>query len=326
MQHSLRDRILAKVELHASLLGRLAGNENVPILLKESQSQLDQLTKQLNDERDKLLECEKKTKQEYDQVAALKRNTTKRLLVLMANGGRKRGLDSVVEKGETGYLQAFQEEQEQKDKVMALEGATNAATTETEELKQRLGKYIDVRRQLDTIYRDLFNGSTPEFPEEDEAEQAVRTAETLYQTAKAAYKCEHEALSLLKKAEHTISICHKYMRKVERYSLHNAYNNIGIFNDIMEPDVLEKAQGSAKQVEELMKKATELMPAIKSIGKLEVVWGYNPKEPEFLGTSQDLLLRSQADGPMFFSVHRKNTRVRDVRPVECREACERGPS
>lgn len=48
----------------------------------------------------------------------------------MSHGGRKKSLETVVEKEESRYFEAFREEQDQKDKVMALDAAATAATRE----------------------------------------------------------------------------------------------------------------------------------------------------------------------------------------------------
>jgi rare lipoprotein A (peptidoglycan hydrolase) len=86
-------------------------------------------------------------------------------------------LTDLEAKEEKEYLQAFAAEQETKARIDVLDGETKSLQAQLDSLHPLASKCKEYKAQLASLYKRVFAGHTPAFPEEDRAEAVVADAE-----------------------------------------------------------------------------------------------------------------------------------------------------
>ncbi|KDQ08162.1 hypothetical protein BOTBODRAFT_38149 [Botryobasidium botryosum FD-172 SS1] len=264
--------VARKANEYVELLQSIASLDYAPSALKQNEAHLKHIKEDLKQRQAELDKLKEKTKSEYADVASISRSATKRFFIRLSHGGKKQGLEQRIAKEQQEYLEAFQKEQDQLDMVRIMEAEKEEATFLNADLKDKVKTHNRLKNELESLYHTVFHGPTPEYPEEDEAEQAYLTAEADHASAMEKLNTESHTLSLLTKAERASAQCLKHMREAEHYSIRDMFGG-GMFTDILERNALEKAHASANQVHAFMRQARQLSPQVQDIGHIQVPSG-----------------------------------------------------
>jgi len=166
---------------NSDLLRTLAETDHAPPDLEQHGRFLDDLRAQLraSDSRLKALnaqrELELKSHQKY-------RDSSVRRFMYKAAGKKDRFAEK-ADKGERDYFEVLQRAH-QEDKINGgLKAQMEEAQGAARALEAVAARNRDAQRQLDELYQSIFAGPTPQFPDEDAAEQLLASGDALMMQA-----------------------------------------------------------------------------------------------------------------------------------------------
>ncbi|PMD16517.1 hypothetical protein NA56DRAFT_649384 [Hyaloscypha hepaticicola] len=119
-------------------------------------------------------------------------------------------------KAEEEYFEALGAQSRAKARRVQLESDLEEAVRTEGELKTVVQEHDEVRNEIDELYERLFGGPTPGFPEEDVAEDAVKTAKAENEATKERIRRSREALRLLNLAQERLQYVEKYLTNAYR--------------------------------------------------------------------------------------------------------------
>jgi predicted nucleic acid-binding Zn-ribbon protein len=133
--------------------------------------------------------------------------------------------------------------------------------------------YLDLQKQLDDIYDDIFSGPTPEFPEEDAKEKQSNNALSAYVTTKTAFELHQKALGLLEQATATMTAG---LQQVDKALQSGDMNHLRALNKGRE--LVQQSKMTVDQLVQLGADVIELPPeanprTMEVTSNLGDVWG-----------------------------------------------------
>ncbi len=119
-------------------------------------------------------------------------------------------------KAEQEYFDALGAQSRAEARRVQLESDLEEAAWIARELKKAVQEHEEVRNEIEELYERLFGGPTPGFPEEDVAEEAVKTAKAQNEATKERIRRSREALRLLNLAQERLPQVEKYLTNAHR--------------------------------------------------------------------------------------------------------------
>lgn len=117
------------------------------------------------------------SKKEFRDWKDIQDRATKRLWVKIKHPSSNKEILSAMEaKEEKEYLEAFGKEQNSKARIAALQTQRADLTKQVDDLQPLVVLHDGLRKQLEALYQRVFDGPTPQFPEEDGAEWRCKEA------------------------------------------------------------------------------------------------------------------------------------------------------
>lgn len=118
------------------------------------------------------------SKKEFKDWNDIQQRTHKRIWTRIShpNSHRER-LGAMEEKEEREYMDALGKEQSTKNRIEQLETQVSELSQQVEDLTPYAKEHEKLQRQLAELYRRVFEGPTPGYPQEDAAERAYKDAE-----------------------------------------------------------------------------------------------------------------------------------------------------
>ncbi|ENH68746.1 hypothetical protein FOC1_g10014534 [Fusarium oxysporum f. sp. cubense race 1] len=141
------------------------------------------------------------------------------------------------------------------------------------DLDQSMQGYLDLQKQLDDIYDDIFSGPTPEFPEEDAKEKQSNNALSAYVTTKTAFELHQKAFGLLEQATATMTAG---LQQVDKALQSGDMNHLRALNKGRE--LVQQSKMTVDQLVQLGADVIELPPeanprTMEVTSNLGDVWG-----------------------------------------------------
>ncbi|KAF8682739.1 hypothetical protein RHS04_02517 [Rhizoctonia solani] len=220
-----------KIQEHAALLNGLNALDYVPAAAEDNAARLQVIDREIGSRQQEVQSLEKKTKSEYKDLSRAKSTTRQWLLRI------RQGEDAVaqkLEKEQKEYLDAFRAERDARDELAMLMGEKSERERAQRVELAKKGEQIDeLKRKIESLYEGLFSGPTPgeitelggltealillvvhiDYPEEESAERHFKAVETEYHRTQTYLNQHTTAISLLIKAEKTISTCTKKLNE-----------------------------------------------------------------------------------------------------------------
>lgn len=123
----------------------------------------------------------KTEKAEYEEI---EKSRVKRLAYVL--GGQKKKHEAKIEKEQREYLEVLGAYETASAQFDELERTFEAAKKQRTELESLVTRHTELLNQVEELANDVFDGPSPEFPKDDEAEEEVKKAQTV-RTLKAAF-------------------------------------------------------------------------------------------------------------------------------------------
>ncbi len=271
-QPSVQDRILKAATEQSTLLKTLQETDYASGALSQNQNYINTLNKQISQKESRVKQLDVSRQKEQKEHSKYRDSTMKRLSYKLA--GKRQDFEEKQKKEEQEYLSAVQEHFEESKCLESLKTQLREAKESQQELQAAQLKHKSAQEALERLYNNLFQGPTPAFPEEDQAENAVRPAQSAYQTAQQKLTAKTQVLNILGIALKVMTQVIRDMADAERASQMDIMGWGGSYADMAERSALARAQQNVQQVMMLMQQARGLSPEVGELGPMRIAQGH----------------------------------------------------
>ncbi|RKK38204.1 hypothetical protein BFJ66_g12575 [Fusarium oxysporum f. sp. cepae] len=187
--------------------------------------------------------------------------------------GKENSFTGQAEREEQNYHNTLQQAHLASEHNSSVKAKLNEELRKKNDLDQSMQSYLDLQKQLDDIYDDIFSGPTPEFPEEDAKEQQSNNALSAYVTTKTALELHQKALGLLEQATATMTAG---LQQVDKALQSGDMNHLRALNKGRE--LVQQSKMTVDQLVQLGADVIELPPeanprTMEVTSNLGDVWG-----------------------------------------------------
>ncbi|KAI5115827.1 hypothetical protein M0805_001987 [Coniferiporia weirii] len=271
---------------HARLLDTVANYEHAPADLSDTNDLIQSLDKGIEVREAHMAKLIEKRKSEHKDVEKLQRSSTKRFLVRMTQGGRE-GLERKLEKEEREYVEAAQAEHNESQAIAELKEAAQNAREKKADLEREVATRKDLLKQIDDIYMSAFDGPSPDFPEEDAAEEDLRAAEVHFAQVQAILSHEKTVSDILNRAAACANDAFSALQSANMSATYDTFGVGGIWAEMAERDDILRAQTLASQAQRHLERARGSQPLVDAVPCGQIV------NPEWLNVVFDNMYTMQ---------------------------------
>ncbi|KAF7971616.1 hypothetical protein HWV62_20718 [Athelia sp. TMB] len=267
---SIQERILASSSQSSSLLKTLSETEYaspaIPPTITSIQTLRDEIAA-----RTRVVHLLKVTlNKERKEHEAYRDSKVTRLAYRLT--GKKEKFASKAEKEQQEYEEALQKHYNATQQLDGLKQNLAVAEQKLEELRGVEMLHNDTQKQLEALYESIFQGPTPDFPEEDSAEAAVHPLRAEFAAVQTRLSVESQVVSLLFEAQQIMKRALADMANAHSMSTYDVWGG-GVMADMAERDSLSRAESHTSQVSMLVNQARRVQPAVRDIGGVEIAHG-----------------------------------------------------
>lgn len=149
-----------------------------------------------------------------------------------------------------------------------IEEATQVKT----DLTNQTERHKQAQADLDGLYQSIFQGETPEFPQEDSLERAADAAGQAYNQANMQSDSDKKVVSLLEGASKNLNEAAGHIEEALSASRMDMFGG-GSMADMMERNALSKAQNSIHMSQMLTLQAQHLSPQVQNLPEVGIDHG-----------------------------------------------------
>lgn len=266
VEAKIRDAASRNTELQAIL----AETDHVPPALVQQQRYIADLQNEVANAQKRLKELEWKRQKELTEHQRYRDSVMKRFAFKVS--GKKEKFDERAAKEEREYFDVLQQEHQATETKKNVERMLNEAVDVRRGLEQQDARHRQAQTDLDNLYDSIFTGPTPGFPEEDARENEARAALQEYLAVRAKAESEARATKLLTEAQIDIRQALVFMGEALRQSTRDMWGG-GRFTDMMERNMLARAEVRVTNARMLVGQAQRFSPAVKSLPRVEIAQG-----------------------------------------------------
>lgn len=267
---SIESQIQSATSQHAQLLSTLSSTDHAKPDLTQHQAYLSDLNAQLSTIDKRLKELD--SRREKDLKDHVKyRDSVFRRFAYKASGQRTK-FEEKADKEEKEYFEGLQESQVKRDTKGQLEQWIAEADKHRVELERLAGVHDTAQRELDNLYSSIFAGPSPNFPIEDQLEQASDDALQEYELVRQAVEGEGQAYNRLQQADQALRLALKNMSSALGYSTWDMWGG-GSMSDMMERNELSKADRQWNATQMSMLEARHASPHVGALPSVTVAAG-----------------------------------------------------
>ncbi|KZV98337.1 hypothetical protein EXIGLDRAFT_832264 [Exidia glandulosa HHB12029] len=252
---------------HARVLDELAQLEYAPSSLESAKTYVKDLKALVVDAEKELKAAKKAEDKEGVEAHDVKQSLFRKLSYRAVGKGAV--WDAKASKEEREYLDAHEKRLKAEDHLKALKSTLREAEQSVDQLVSEVARRDALLREQQHMYSRVFDGPTPEAPQDDHLEWAVRRNEDENNLQQAALNLESQTLSALTEAKKTLDNCLHKMQECENASDYDLWGG-GSAADVMENSALTAAQMYAQQFHAAFAQTKRLNPAVKSIPEIKL--------------------------------------------------------
>ncbi len=268
---STKERIISFAAKNEELLRALAQTDYAPSALHQVNTYIRDVESQIATETRNISDLGRKVDQELHDHEKYRDSRMKRLAYKMS--GQKEKFEAKAEKEEREYHDALQEKFHAEKRLEDLRARLADAKAMQAQHAEAVARHQNHQAELQALYRSIFEGPTPEFPDEDAAENAVEQARQRYNSVQGPLNVELQVLQMLADADKKMNAAHQAIRTALGASQADMFGFGGMLSDMQERNSLTQAQSNADQVEMLVDMARRMQPLVEPIGRMEIAQG-----------------------------------------------------
>ncbi|KAJ6463531.1 hypothetical protein C8R45DRAFT_522431 [Mycena sanguinolenta] len=264
------DVVLENTAYHFQLLAQISELDYVPPALKQQNSYITSIEMDSVKLRCRIKELEKMTKKERKEHESIRDSTVRRFAAKIT--GRKEKFEAKASKEEREYIEALEQEMQQKAQQEALDTMIAEAKAVHADLENKLAIHDTLKADLAALYSKIFDGPTQAYPEDDALEYQLQKVQTRYNEIQGYLNCESQAVNLLQSANSAMRECMREMNQALSYSQWDIYGG-GTMSDMMERNALSSAENYANQAQVYVQQARVASPQVQLIGNISIAHG-----------------------------------------------------
>lgn len=139
-------------------------------------------------------------------------------------------------------------------------------------LEQECARRTTAQGELDTLYASIFQGPTPSFPEEDDAERNVGSALQTFNTTCAKLEADRQVQHILEAASKRIGSSFNDIEDALDASRLDMFGG-GTSADLMERSALHKAEMNVVQAQMMVAQAQRISPEVQDLPAVHIAQG-----------------------------------------------------
>lgn len=186
--------------------------------------------------------------------------------------GKKEKFAQRAEGGEREYFKALQDAQQEHSINTALKTQVEDATRAEPELQAALDRHNTAQHELDALYSRIFDGPTPQFPEEDAREQRCTAASHAHQRTRALYDAETQAVDQLNLGDKALAGALREIEGALSYSRMDMFGG-GAMADMMERSHLSTADRLVAMAHVHVERAQRASPQVRDLPAVRINQG-----------------------------------------------------
>jgi len=265
---SIHQRLQSASAQNTSLLNTISETEYSVSAFQQSNQYIASLKKDIAAQEKKLGELNRHVDREYADHKKYRDSHMKRLAFKL--GGKKEKFQADASREEQEWLDAVASQLKTKQGLEHLNKDLAEATRTNSEFSGVVDVHNNAKKELDALYKSIFDGPTPDIPEEDQKEHAVGQAEQNYNTVSLQLSTEKQARDILTDAEKFLKAAINDILDAENHASMDLYGFGGTWAEMAEHSALIKCQQNVSQVEQLITQAQRVQPAVQKIGDIRI--------------------------------------------------------
>ncbi|SCV54464.1 uncharacterized protein FFB14_13616 [Fusarium fujikuroi] len=267
----IKDAIKAASPRTAELLSQLEQTKHIRTDLSLQQKIVSDLESQLSESNRKLDGLDRKRLADLESHKKYRDGHVMKFLYRAS--GKENSFTGQAEREEQNYHNTLQQAHLASEHNSSVKARLDEELRKKKDLNQSMQGYLDLQKQLDDIYDDIFSGPTPEFPEEDAKEQQSNDALSVYVATKTALELHEKALDLLEQATATMTAG---LQQVDKALQSGDMNHLRALNKGRE--LVQQSKTTVDQLVQLGADVIELPPeanprTMEVTSNLGDVWG-----------------------------------------------------
>jgi hypothetical protein len=185
---------------------------------------------------------------------------------------KKEKFEARAAKEEREYFDVLQEEHNVKDQERNLKALREDALRAQSELESQAARHLQAQQDLDGLYDSIFQGPTPDFPEEDDRERQSSMTLQSYHEARIRSEAEGHALNSLTEASKRLKRAMNFIEEALDYSRMDMFGG-GSISDMMERNALSNAETQVSDAYMLANQAQRASSAVKALPPVRIAQG-----------------------------------------------------
>ncbi|OBT53645.1 hypothetical protein VE04_07320 [Pseudogymnoascus sp. 24MN13] len=235
-----------------------------PGALQQSSNYVDNLKKDIVTQEKLLRDTKVTIAREEAEHREYQTSHVKRLAYRL--GGKREKFEQKASKEEQDWVEAVQRGFEVQKKLDLLNQNIAEATKTCAEMETVVATYKQAEYELDSLYKSVFQGPTPDIPGEDQLEGAVYQATTEFNLAQGNVDKGKQVRNLLTSAMKFLYEATQDVESARSNAKMDAFGFDSTFMDIAEANALSRVRQNVSQAEMLVTQARTMDPLIGNIG------------------------------------------------------------
>lgn len=270
---TVREKIQAAFARNAELVSTLRETDHAEPDLENHNRYIADLDRQLKESVqriDRLGRVREKELKDHERY----RDSVMRRFIFKATGQGDKFAQR-AEKEEREYFEALQESHRESQTRASLEAMLREAHGVRAELEAAARRHREAQRDMDGLYDSIFQGPTPDFPEEDARERDAQDALQAYHDMRVRAEAEAQAGRMLAEAQARAGDAEDQMERALAASRHDIFGG-GTWADAMERNALHRADVCVREARMMAlnaQLASPLVDAARSLPPVNVAQG-----------------------------------------------------
>ncbi|KAE9367271.1 hypothetical protein N431DRAFT_429938 [Stipitochalara longipes BDJ] len=265
---TIQDRLAAAASQNAQLLQTISDTSYATSEYQQTNKFIGDLKKEISLQEKKLREVNHAVDIEYSQHKKYRDSHVKRLAYKI--GGKKDKFEADATREEKEWLDAVAIQLQTKKALEHLNAKLAEATKKNADVMDVLRIRTTAGLELDALYKSIFDGPTPEIPEEDQKEQEWLQAETNFNMAGVMLNTEKQAHDILVDADRFMNLAIRDIISARDASGYDCWGVGGVWTEMSENNSLVSCEQHVRQVEMLIMQAQRIQPAVRNISDMRV--------------------------------------------------------
>ncbi|KAF2024058.1 hypothetical protein EK21DRAFT_104942 [Setomelanomma holmii] len=292
---SIQSKIQEAASQNATLLQGLHETDSAPSQLHQQNAYIADLDHQIATINKRVADLKRKTAAELKDHEKYRDSNIRRFAHKAT--GRKEKFAEKAAKEEKEYFDAIQAQKTAEDELAYVKQLKTEAESTRQTYSQSAERHKQLQAQLDALYNSIFAGHTPEFPDEDRAEEACNSASQNVQHINHQLEREKHILFLLGQTVKKLSEAQNYLDGAYGMSQYDMFGG-GTMASMQKRNYLERAESAIQQVRMLQDQLKQAAPDIPNLGPLQIRMGDIWSDVVFDNIFTDMQMHEQVKASM----------------------------